>query len=70
MNFSMKVFPSEATPPSNWAVLKKEPPPLLLRWLLFGSIWTILSIGLFTVMVMMGIAIFEWSIPILYERTH
>ena len=70
MNFSMKVFPSEATPPSNWAVLKKEPPPLLLRWLFFGSIWTILSIGLFTVMVMMGIAIFEWSIPILYEWAH
>jgi len=66
----MKVFPPEATPPSNWAVLKKEPLPLLLRWLFFGSFWTILSIGLFIVMVMIGIAIFEWSIPILYEWTH
>ena len=70
MNFSMKVFPSEATPPSNWAVLKKEPPSLLFRWLFFGSFWMILSIGLFIVMVMIGIAIFEWSIPILYEWAH
>jgi hypothetical protein len=70
MNFIMKVFPPEATPPSNWARSKKEPLPRILQWLLLGSIWLVLSMGLIIILTITSIALFEWSVPILYDWAH
>ena len=66
----MKVYPPEATPPSNWAVSKKEPLPRILRWLILGFIWTVLNVGLLIILIMIGIGLFEWSVPILYDWVH
>ena len=66
----MKAYPPEATPPSNWAMPKKEPPPRILRWLLTGYIWMVMSIMAIVALLIIGISIFEWSVPILYDWTH
>ena len=66
----MKAYPPEATPPSNWAVSKKKPLPRILRWLLISSIWTVLTVGLLIILIMIGIGLFEWSVPILYDWVH
>ena len=66
----MKVYPPEAYPPSNWAVSKQEPLPRILRWLILGFIWPVLSVGLLIILIMIGIGLFEWSVPILYDWVH
>lgn len=66
----MNVYPPEAHPPKNWAVSKKKPLPFLLRWLLISYIWMVMSIMAIVVLLIIGISIFEWSVPILYEWTH
>lgn len=66
----MKAYPPEATPPSNWAVSKKKPLPRILRWLLISYIWMVMSIMAIVALLIIGISIFEWSVPILYDWTH
>ena len=66
----MKVYPSEATPPKNWATFKKEPLPFLLRWslkLFFGSIFLLCVLA---ALIMIGISLFELTTVLFYEWTH
>ena len=66
----MKVYPSEATPPKNWATFKKEPLPFLLRWslkLFFGSIFLLCLV---LAALMIGISLFELTSVWIYEWTH
>ena len=69
----MKVYPSEATPPKNWATFKKEPLSLLTSLLLgLGFIvgFTIITIAILIAIALIGISLFELTTVLLYEWTH
>ena len=69
----MKVYPSEATPPKNWATFKKEPLSFLASLLLgLGFIvgFTIITIAILIAIALMGISLFELTTVLLYEWTH
>ena len=69
----MKVYPSEATPPKNWATFKKEPLSFLTSLLLgLGFIvgFTIITIAILIALALIGISLFELTTVLLYEWTH
>ena len=69
----MKVYPSEATPPKNWATFKKEPLSFLASLLLgLGFIvgFTIITIAILIALALVGISLFELTTVLLYEWTH
>ena len=69
----MKVYPSEATPPKNWATFKKEPLSFLSSLLLgLGFIvgFTIITIAILIALALVGISLFELTTVLFYEWTH
>ena len=69
----MKVYPSEATPPKNWAPFKKEPLSfiksiILGLWFIVG--FSIITIALLIAIALVGISLFELTTVLFYEWTH
>tara|TARA_B100000965_G_C19571688_1_gene749416 strand:+ start:356 stop:562 length:207 start_codon:yes stop_codon:yes gene_type:complete len=66
-------YPSEATPPKNWATFKKEPLSLLTSILLgLGFIvgFSTISIAFLIALALVGISLFELTVVWIYEWTH
>ena len=69
----MKVYPSEATPPKNWATFKKEPLSFLTSLLLgLGFIvgFSIITIAFLIAIALVDISLFELTSVWIYEWTH
>jgi len=69
----MKVYPSEATPPQNWATFKKEPLSFLKATLLGLGLFiggSVLTIAILIAIGLIGITLFELTVVLIYEWTH